>query len=216
YTLWLMLEPYGFVRNAWLGMWQRLIACLGPAGARIDRRSIQAEARTQGIPIVPVQDVNAPEFVEQMRGFAPDVIINQTELLLKEALLAVPKRGVVNRHASLLPHYRGRVGSWWSHAAQPPEYGVTIHFVEREIDAGPIILQKSYAIDPRRSYTEVLDILFSDAPQLMLEALEKIEDADFVPQPNRYKGTRTYLFPTLDEVRAYRKILKQRRQGVNR
>lgn len=214
FILWFIMEPYGFIRNLCIGVWQSLIRLLGPLGLPLDKRSIHGAARKYNIPIINSCDLNSQEFIEKLRKFSPDVVINQTELLLKEELLAVPKMGIINRHASLLPHFRGRLGSWWSHAAEPPEYGVTIHFVDKEIDSGPIIMQKKYSIDQRASYCKVLDIFFNDAPSLMLEALDKIQKTDFVPMPNQYKGTKTYLFPTLQEVIAYREALKRRRVGV--
>jgi len=211
YILWLIMEPYGFLRNLCIGVLQSLIRLLGPLVSPLDKRSIYGVARKYNIPIINSCDLNSQEFIEKLRKFSPDVVINQTELLLKEELLAVPKIGIINRHASLLPHFRGRLGSWWSHAAEPPEYGVTIHFVDKEIDSGPIIMQKRYLIDQRVSYCKVLDAIFNDAPNLMLEALARIEKPDFAPLPNKYQGTKTYLFPTLKEVKAYRALLKKRR-----
>jgi methionyl-tRNA formyltransferase len=211
YILWLIMEPYGFIRNLFIGIWHGFIRLLGPLGLVLDKRSILGGARKYAIPVVMCRDLNSQEFIEQLRKISPDVVINQTELLLKKELLSVPKIGIINRHASLLPHFRGRLGSWWSHAAEPPEYGVTIHFVDQEIDSGPIIIQKRYSIDPKASYCKVLDIFFSDAPKLMLEALDKIDEPDFTPLPNNYQGTKTYLFPTLQEVKAYKNLLKKRR-----
>lgn len=214
YLLWLIMEPYGFIRNLSIGVLQSLIRLLGPLGYSLDKRSIRGAARKYKIPVIIASDLNSHEFIENLKQFVPDVIINQTEFLLKEGILSVPRIGILNRHASLLPHFRGRLGSWWSHAAEPPEYGVTIHFVDKEIDSGPIIIQKKYSIDQRSSYCKVLDIFFKDAPSLMLEALDRIQKKDFVAIPNHYQGTKTYLFPSLQEVKAYRETLKRRRKGV--
>jgi methionyl-tRNA formyltransferase len=212
YILWLIMEPYGFIRNLCIGVLQGLIRLLGPLGSPLDKRSIHGAARKYNIPVIISSDLNSCEFIEKLKQFSPDVIINQTELLLKEEILSVPNIGIINRHASLLPHFRGRLGSWWSHAAQPPEYGVTIHFVDKEIDSGPIIMQKKYSIDQRVSYCKVLDILFNDAPNLMLEVLARVEKPDFLTLPNRHQGTKTYLFPTLKEVKAYGALLNKRRR----
>lgn len=214
YILWIIMEPLGFLRNLFINLWQGLIKSLGPVGLIIDKRSLMEAARRLNIPVLKSKDLNSGEFITELRKYSPDVIINQAEILLKDDILSVPKIGTINRHASLLPHFRGRVASWWSHAAEPPEYGVTIHFVGKEIDSGPIILQKKIDIDPRAPYSRVLDLLFSVAPGLMLEALEKVQTAGFTPVPNQYKGTRLYLFPTLKEVKAYRAVLKQRRKAI--
>ncbi len=214
YILWLILEPFGFIRNLAIGVWQSFIKWLGPLGLSLDKRSIRGAALKYNIPVVNSFDLNSPEFIEKLKQFIPDVIINQSELLLKEEILSVPSIGIINRHASLLPHFRGRLGSFWSHAANPPEYGVTIHFVDKEIDSGPMIIQKKYSIDQRSSYCKVLDIFFHDAARLMLEALDKIQKKDFVPTPSQYQGTKTYRFPSLQEVKAYRESLKKRRGNV--
>lgn len=214
YIFWLIMEPYGFLRNLFIKLHQRLIMFFGPIGRVFDRRSIAGAACKHNVPILYAQDVNSKDFISKLKKFGPDVIINQSELLLKEELLTVSKVGFINRHASLLPHFRGRLGSFWSHAQEPPEYGVTIHFVDKEIDSGPIIVQKKFNIDPRVSYAEVLDLLFKDAVDIMLKALDKVRKPDFTPLPNEYQGTRTYFFPTLKEVRIYRKVLKKRRKGA--
>lgn len=212
YILWSIMEPYGFLRNLFIGWWQRFIRSLGVMGSIFDKRSIAGAAQKYRIPVVYTNDVDSQYFILKLKEYSPDVIINQSEFLLKEEILNVPKIGIVNRHASLLPHFRGRLASFWSHARQPPEYGVTIHFVDKEIDSGAIILQKKFEISPCASYTEVLDILFKDAAHLMLEALERIKIPGFVPLPNNYQGTQTYLFPTVNDIKEYRATLKKRRR----
>jgi methionyl-tRNA formyltransferase len=132
-------------------------------------------------------------------------------LLLKEELLNIPKIGVLNRHASLLPHFRGRVGSFWGHAQDLPEYGVTIHFVNEEIDAGPIVVQKKFDLDPTLSFAKILEILFKESVPLMLEAIDKVDSPGFLPLPNNYQETSPYRFPTLEQVQNYRRVLERRR-----
>jgi len=214
YILWLIMEPYGFLRNLFISLGQKLIMFLGPIARVWDRRSIQGAARKHKISILYTDDLNSKNFILKLKEFSPDLVINQSELLLKEKLLAVPKLGFINRHGALLPHFRGRLASFWSHTHEPPEYGVSIHFVDKEIDSGPIIVQKKIDIDSRVSYTKVLDFIFKDAVDIMLEALDKIRKLDFSSLPNEYQGTRTYLFPTLEEVKTYREILKKRRKGA--
>jgi methionyl-tRNA formyltransferase len=212
-TLWLIMEPYGFVRHLFLGIWYALLRLLGPFGSAFDRRSICGAAGKFNIPVITVNDVHDSDFIKTLKECRPDIIINQTELLLKEEIISIPKLGIINRHASLLPHFRGRLGSFWSHFSEPPEYGTTIHFVNNDIDAGGIIVQRKYHIDPRSSYTKVLDTLFKDAPSLMLHALELIQKEEFVPLSNSFEGTHTYVFPTLQQAQAYKVLLKKRRGG---
>lgn len=213
YILWLIMEPFGFLRNIFIRIRSLLLRFLGPIGTRLDRRSIEGISRKHHIPLIFTKDPNSPETIKKLGKMLPDIVINQSEMLLKDELLKIPRLGVINRHASLLPNFRGRLASFWSHAKEPPEYGVTIHFVDKEIDSGPIILQRKLDIDPRLSYSKVLDALFKESPPLMLEAIDRISDPGFAPLQNKYEGSRPHLFPTLEEARTYRETLKKRRES---
>jgi methionyl-tRNA formyltransferase len=193
-------------------MGARLVKALGLTGSRVDRRSVTGMARTLGIPVLAVPDVNSPEFIAALKGYAPDVIINQSERLLKKPLLEVAPLGVVNRHGSLLPRFRGRLASFRGHAAEPPEYGVTIHRVDEGLDTGPIILQRRLQLDPRLSYFDVLQRLFRESVSPLLEGLDLLARPGFVPTENRHQGTPVWPFPTLAEVRRYRQVLALRRR----
>lgn len=210
-TLWLLMEPAGFARNAFISLGQALITKTGLIGSWLDSRSIEGAALEYRIPVIRTCDINAPETIRKIADLAPDVVINQTELLLRQPILQVPRLGTINRHASLLPRYRGRLASFRSHAKEPPEYGVTIHFVDEGIDSGPIILQRAFSIDSRLTYTELLDLLFERSVPLMLEALDLLKRPEFIPEPNRYEGSPVYGFPTLEEAREYRRLLRRRR-----
>jgi len=212
YLLWLLLEPAGFVKSLAINLGQKFLQITGLTGSLLDVRSIEGAAKRLDIPVTQISNANSDDFLKELTKLAPDLIINQTELLLKEPILSIPKIGILNRHGSLLPHFRGRLASFWSHFNQPPEYGVTIHLVNEKIDSGPIIVQKRLEINPASSYSEVLEKVFDESFELMLDAINQISDAAFTPSINHYQGTPLYKFPTLAKVEEYRKILKQRRQ----
>ena len=203
YSLWLLFEPLPFLKNFILKWIRTIFSTQG---------NIQCLAKNKQIPILFTNNINSADFHSQLKNYAPDVIINQSELIIREKLLSIPKIGIINRHASLLPRFRGRVGSFWSHADKNPKYGVTIHFVDQKIDSGPIIVQEQYDLDPTLPYPEILRTLFRLSVPLVLKALHKLEDPNFLPLPNRFEGTKIYGFPTLMQIKNYRKILKERRQ----
>lgn len=213
YSLLLIMEARGSMRIMLISLRYKLIQLFGLTGTRYDDLSIEGAAREHNIPVIHIGNPNSPEVINKLREFSPDVIINQSELLLKKAILEVPRVGVINRHGSLLPHFRGRLASFWSHFNEPPEYGVTIHFVDEGLDSGGIIVQKQFHLSPRLSYAEVVDTVFKKSAGIMLEALGKLSDSNFVPQANNYHGTPTYLFPTLEEAKRYRNVMARRRRG---
>ena len=105
-------------------------------------------AAPRGIPLLKVENLNAPANVEQVRALAPDLIlvIGWTRLLSAD-LLAIPKFGCVGFHASLLPRYRGRAPVNWAIIRGESETGNTMFFLDDGVDTGDIIAQRRIPID---------------------------------------------------------------------
>jgi len=208
-----MLEPYHTakalaVRAAWKGL-----RALGRWGEALDETSLDVAARRLGIPVLRFEKANDPAFLDRLRALEPDVIFNQSEMLLKKEFLAVPKLGVVNRHGSTLPRHRGRMGSFWQHAAGESEIGVTVHFVDEGVDTGAIIHQERFPSDPRWSYGYVVERVFALSPGVVVRAFERLARPGFATTPNEWRadGGPAHKFPTLEEVERYRADLARRR-----
>jgi len=210
-TLWLIWEPAGFVAELAARSVATARGLVGRISPAADGWTAQALARQLGVRVVPCPDPNSEAFIEELRTLAPDVLLNQTDRMLKKPLLQVPRLGVLNRHGSLLPRFRGRMASFWSHAAEPPAHGMTFHLVDEGLDTGPIVLQHPMAVDGRASYPEVLARHREAAPALFWQAVEMLGTPGFASRPNAHEGTPTYRFPTLAEARAYRRVLERRR-----
>ena len=203
-TYWLVLEPRGFLLSIALRLRSRF---LGPC----DPRSVVGVARRFAIPVYSVSNPNSKEFRALLRRWDPDVVLNQSELVLRRDILSVPRLGFLNRHASLLPHFRGRLASFWSHAAEPSEYGFTFHRISEELDAGPIVLQHRIDdIDPRWSYPRVIGRLMRDAADRFWTAIEILGSPNFTPRSFTL-DEKPKRFPRLGEARRYREVLAERR-----
>jgi methionyl-tRNA formyltransferase len=178
--------------------------------------SVQGTAIKHNIPIYNVTDPNSEEFHDLLSELKLDTVLNQTELLLKKDVLSIPSKGFVNRHASLLPYFRGRFASFWSHAAKEPTYGVTIHFVDEDIDTGDIILQQEFPeIDSCLPYPETMYSIQNRAPELFWRAMTLIEDESFSPTPNKAVDD-ARLFPTLADAYEYKAVMDRRRMKKRR
>ena len=94
-------------------------------------------------------DLNAADSVEQVRRQAPDLIVvaGWTRLLSAE-LLAVPRRGCVGFHASLLPRFRGRAPVNWAILRGETVTGNTMMYLDAGADTGDIIDQRAVPIGP--------------------------------------------------------------------
>jgi methionyl-tRNA formyltransferase len=75
--------------------------------------------------------------------------------MLKAPLLAIPKRGALNMHGSLLPKYRGRVPVNWAIIRGETETGATLHYMTEKPDNGDIVAQQAVPILPDDTAHEV-------------------------------------------------------------
>ncbi len=206
-TLLRIFEPRHFakflaIRTAWRA-----------APGLFPERSLRATARRLQIPALEMIDPNRADFVERLERLTPDVILNQSELLLRRPLLDLPRIGVINRHGSRLPDHRGRLGSFWQHFEDGGQgaFWVTAHFVDEGLDTGDIIVQRSFPIAPGASYGHVIERLFEESPAVVLEALDRLEDPEFRRLPNPADQGSSHGHPSLEDAGRYRQLLAVRR-----
>ena len=102
-------------------------------------------------------------------------------LILPLPMLAAPRRGCLNIHASLLPRWRGAAPIQAAIMAGDAETGVTIMRMDEGLDTGPMLLKGTVPIGPRAGTAEIHDALAALGARLILEALER--DPPAVPQP---------------------------------
>jgi methionyl-tRNA formyltransferase len=111
--------------------------------------SVAALAGLHGIAVITPDNPNADEVVEQIRALAPDYFFSfYYREMLKAPLLAIPKRGALNMHGSLLPKYRGRVPVNWAIIRGETETGSTLHYMTEKPDNGDIVAQQAVPILP--------------------------------------------------------------------
>jgi methionyl-tRNA formyltransferase len=102
-------------------------------------------------------------------------------LILPPAMLAAPRLGCLNIHASLLPRWRGAAPIHAALLAGDAETGVTIMQMEAGLDTGPMLRHAAIPIGPATTLPELHDALASLGAKLIVETLAAIPPA--VPQP---------------------------------
>jgi methionyl-tRNA formyltransferase len=104
-----------------------------------------AIARMADIPVVwlgPRLRSARSQIAAELHAFDADVaIVACFPWRLPAEILAIPRRGVLNVHPSLLPRWRGPEPVFWTIQSGDTEAGVTIHRMDQELDAGPILAQ---------------------------------------------------------------------------
>jgi methionyl-tRNA formyltransferase len=114
----------------------------------------------------------------------PDaVIVAAYGLLFPEELLALPRAGCINVHASLLPAWRGAAPVQAAILAGDRETGISLMRMERGLDTGPVYVQQALPIGARESAGELQARLAVLGGQLLAERLEDILAGRLLPVP---------------------------------
>lgn len=110
-------------------------------------RSVRQLAEAHGLPVFAPDQVNTPQWIDQLAAWEPDFIFSfYYRKILRKEILAIPRRGALNLHGSLLPKYRGRCPVNWVLIHGERETGVTLHYMEERPDRGDIVAQHAVPI----------------------------------------------------------------------
>jgi len=152
-------------------------------------RALQAPPAKQlalahGVAVHQPDRVSAPEVVSELAALIPDlIVIAAYGQILKQPALDVPRRGVLNVHASLLPLHRGAAPVAAAILAGDEETGVTVMQTELALDAGPILAQRRAAISPNDTTGALTERLAQEGADLLMEVLPAWLDGMLVPTP---------------------------------
>lgn len=118
-------------------------------GGRLTPPDVKVAALELGLPVLQPASLKDPDVQHELRELAPAVtIVAAFGKILPRAVLAIPARGNVNVHASLLPRWRGASPITAAILAGDGETGVSIMEMAPKMDAGPVIARATVPIPP--------------------------------------------------------------------
>jgi methionyl-tRNA formyltransferase len=131
-------------------------------------------------------------FLQAVRAMKLDLgVVAAYGKILPDDLLAIPRLGMINVHASLLPEYRGAAPVHRAVIDGRAETGITIMRVVRELDAGPMFARITRAIGPDETSLEVEQALATMGGDLLLEVVEQLAAGTTSEEPQDH-GRATY------------------------
>lgn len=145
--------------------------------------AVKTLARAAGIPVYQPQRIG--DAAAELAALDPEVLVVMAYgQILRDNILTLPQKAIINLHASLLPKYRGAACIQAAIDAGDAETGVTSMHVVRALDAGDIILARSIPILPDETGGSLHDRLAELAVPVLAETLEQIASgtAPRVPQ----------------------------------
>jgi methionyl-tRNA formyltransferase len=117
---------------------------------------VKAAALAAGTRVLQPATVKDPAFLAELSDLAPDLgVVAAYGQILTERALAIPRLGMINVHASILPRYRGAAPVHRAVINGEVETGVTIMRVVKALDAGPMLAVARRPIAPDETSDEV-------------------------------------------------------------
>ncbi|HEY8521483.1 MAG TPA: methionyl-tRNA formyltransferase [Gammaproteobacteria bacterium] len=144
---------------------------------------VKRAALAAGLRVVQPASLKDPALAAEL-GPPPELmIVAAYGLLLPPWLLAWPKRGCVNLHASLLPRWRGAAPIQHAILAGDAVTGISVMRMEAGLDTGPVYARAEVAIGPRETAGELHDRLAALAAEVLADTLPGILDGRLAPEP---------------------------------
>ncbi len=132
---------------------------------------------------------NNPEFRSQIEAISPDaIVVVAYGRLIPPWMLALPKLGCINLHASLLPKYRGAAPIQWAVAMGETVTGNTTMLLEEGLDTGPVLMQRALVIAPEQTSVDLFVELSEGGAPLVVETLAGLANGTIKPRPQNHAG----------------------------
>jgi methionyl-tRNA formyltransferase len=149
-----------------------------PAGRGLQMQSspVKKLAIEHHIPVLQPLKLKDPIFLEELRAMQADLFVVVAFRMLPEVVWNMPPLGSINLHGSLLPKYRGAAPINRAIMNGETETGVTIFFLQHEIDTGKVIARERMAIGSDMTAGELHDAMMHQGAKALVEAIDTLAD----------------------------------------
>ena len=167
-------------------------------GLRVTASPVKRLALAHGCPIFQPASLKLPEAEPRLRAAQPDAFIVAADgLLVPPALLALPRFGAINVHASLLPRWRGASPIQRTLLAGDRQTGISIMKMDEGLDTGPVYERRSLPVAAEDDAASLHDKLAALGGEALLEVLAQLAAGRAQASPQASEGA-TYA-PKIDK-----------------
>ena len=158
-------------------------------GRKLNASAVKLTAESLNLEVYQPQNVNSNPSLDRFKSWDPDLIIVAAfGQILSPNLLALPRHGCLNVHASLLPRWRGASPINAAIFHNDSHSGITIMKMAEGLDDGPILTQNSTPIDPDETAGSLSDRLSIMGAELLVNAIPPYISGDIQPQPQDHSN----------------------------
>ena len=154
------------------------------------------------------KSINHKSSIKTIESFKPDLLVSiQGNEIFKKPIITLAKKGCINLHSALLPKYRGLMPTFWVLKNNEKYTGVSVFFVDENIDSGPIIVQKRIEIK-NQTQEELIIQTKKIGMKAIVEAINLIDGNNFTLIDNDDSKKTYFSFPQKSDVDEFKKIGK--------
>lgn len=171
-------------------------------GKQLRTPAVKTTALELELPLTQPENLRLPAALDQLRLWSPDLIVVAAfGKILRADVLALPPRGCINVHASLLPRWRGAAPIQAAILAGDSETGITLMKMDQGVDTGAILAQNRISIGPADTGGSLSEKLSRLGADLLVKVLPSYLSGELQPEPQ-------------DESRATRAPMLKKEDGL--
>ncbi len=178
---------------------------LDSQGKRAELLTFKALGSHTMEPIDSLNRVNSPESIARLGALDADLVLSiRYGGILREAVIALPRLGVINLHSGLLPTYRGVMATFRALLAGETTLGTTLHYIsDPGIDTGGIIAHTEMTVSPEHSYLWHVMGLYPPACEKLLACVAALAAGDSLSVTPQGDGGQYFSFPEAQDLAAF-------------
>ena len=158
-------------------------------GQEVQMPPVKELALKKGVKVLQPPKIRGTHFVDELRELKPDIcVVTAYGKILPKDVLAVPPKGCVNVHASLLPRFRGAAPVQWAIAHGDEKTGVALMLMDEGMDTGPVLAMRELPIAKTDTSETLLDKLAVLGGGLLREDLPRYLSGALKPTPQPAEG----------------------------
>jgi len=171
-------------------------------GQKLIPTPVKSIALKAHLPVHQPEKIRDPAFLKILESLRPELmVVAAYGQILSASVLAVPPRGCVNVHGSLLPKYRGAAPIVRAILGGESRTGITTMFMDPGMDTGPILLTEETEIGEEDTAGTLHDRLARIGARLLLLTLDELEQNTLAPKPQDH--SRATLAPKIEKEEAH-------------
>ncbi|HET8965562.1 MAG TPA: methionyl-tRNA formyltransferase [Candidatus Acidoferrum sp.] len=158
-------------------------------GQQVSFSPVKEVALARNIPVFQPEKIRTPESEQFLREAEADaIVIIAFGQIIPARLLAIPRLGWINLHASLLPKYRGAAPIQWAVANGESVTGITTMRIDVGMDTGDILHQRETHIAPTETTPQLAERLAEQGAPLITDTLRGLRDGSLAPKPQDHSA----------------------------